>query len=164
MEKVNTVSKIRSLAQPLCDELGLFLWDVRFEKEGSSRYLKIFIDKDGGVDMNDCENFTRPFNKILDEVDPIAESYVLEVGSPGLGRELRTAEHFEACLNELIRVKLFSAINGQKEFIAGLDSYDKEKIYCHLVDDDDNPTDAIEFAIKDCAYIKLYDDWDLNKG
>lgn len=161
LEKTNTVSRIRKLAQPLCDELGLFLWDVRFEKEGSSRYLKILIDKDGGVDMNDCENFTRPFNKILDDEDPIAESYVLEVGSPGLGRELRRPEHFEACINDLIKVKLFSAINGQKEFIAGLDSYDKEKIYCHLVNDDNNPTEPIEFALKDCAYIKLYDDWDL---
>ena len=111
--------------------------------------------------MNDCENFTRPFNKILDEEDPIPESYVLEVGSPGLGRELRRPEHFEACINDLIRVKLFSAIDGQKEFIVGLDSYDKEKIYCHLIDDDNNTTEPIEFVLNECAYIKLYDDWDL---
>ena len=141
LEKNNTVSRIRKLAQPLCDELGLFLWDVRFEKEGSSKYLKIFIDKDGGVDMNDCD--------------------VLEVGSPGLGRELRRPEHFEACLNDLIKVKLFSARDGQKEFIAGLDSYDKDKIYCHLVDEDANPLEAVEFTFKECAYIKLYDDGDL---
>lgn len=161
MEKNNTVARIRKLAQPLCDELGLFLWDVRFEKEGSSRYLRVFIDKDGGVDMNDCENFTRPFNKILDEEDPIPESYVLEVGSPGLGRELRRPEHFEACINDLIRIKLFTPRDGQKEFIAGLDSFDKEKIYCHLVDDEGNPLEAAEFLLKECAYIKLYDDEDL---
>ncbi|MGN1114023.1 MAG: ribosome maturation factor RimP [Oscillospiraceae bacterium] len=161
MEKSNTAARVRKLAEPLCEELGLFLWDVRFEKEGSVRYLRIFIDKDGGVDMDDCENFTRPFNKILDEEDPIAESYVLEVGSPGLGRELKRPEHFEACLNDIIRVKLFNAENGQKEFRAGLDSYDKEKIYCHLVDENDEPTEAKEFVIKNCAYIKLDDDNDL---
>ena len=161
LDKNNTVSRIRKLAQPLCDELGLFLWDVRFEKEGSSWYLKIFIDKDGGVDMNDCEAFTRPFNKILDEEDPIPESYVLEVGSPGLGRDLRRPEHFEACINDLIKIKLFSPRDGQKEFIAGLDSFDKEKIYCHLVDDEANPLEAVEFTFKECASIKLYDDGDL---
>ena len=90
-----------------------------------------------------------------------AESYVLEVGSPGLGRELRRPEHFEACINDLIRVKLFTARDGQKEFIAGLDSYDKDKIYCHLVDDESEPLEATEFVIKECAYIKLYDDYDI---
>ena len=79
---------------------------MRFEKEGSSWFLRILIDKDGGVSMDDCENFTRPFNKILDEEDPIPQSYVLEVGSPGLGRELKRPEHFEACINDLIRIKL----------------------------------------------------------
>ena len=91
MEKKNTAEKVRELALPLCEELGLFLWDVRFEKEGATWYLRVFIDKDGGVDMDDCEAFTRPFNKILDEADPIAQSYVLEVGSPGLGRGAETS-------------------------------------------------------------------------
>ena len=69
-EKKNTVQTVRELAQPLADELGFFLWDVRFEKEGATWYLKVLIDKDGGIDMDDCEAFTRPFNKILDEADP----------------------------------------------------------------------------------------------
>ena len=83
--KMSTVDRITELAQPLADELGLFLWDVRFEKEGATWYLRVLIDKDGGVTMEDCENFTRPFNKILDEEDPISQSYVFECGSPGLG-------------------------------------------------------------------------------
>lgn len=161
MEKNNTAARIRKLAQPLCDEQGLFLWDVRFEKEGSSWFLRVLIDKDGGVSMEDCENFTRPFNKILDEEDPISQSYVLEVGSPGLGRELKRPEHFEACINDLIRIKLIRPRGGEREFIAGLDSYDKEKIYCHLVDDEGNPLEPIEFDFSECAYIKLYDDYDL---
>ena len=161
MEKNNTAARIRKLAQPLCDEQGLFLWDVRFEKEGSSWFLRVLIDKDGGVSMEDCENFTRPFNEILDEEDPISQSYVLEVGSPGLGRELKRPEHFEACINDLIRIKLIRPRGGEREFIAGLDSYDKEKIYCHLVDDEGNPLEPIEFDFSECAYIKLYDDYDL---
>ena len=71
---MNTVEKVTALAQPICDELELFLWDVRFEKEGASWYLKVLIDKDGGVDMNDCEAVTRPLNKLLDETDPIEQS------------------------------------------------------------------------------------------
>lgn len=161
MEKNNTAARVRKLAQTLCDEQGLFLWDVRFEKEGSSWFLRVLIDKDGGVSMDDCENFTRPFNKILDAEDPIPQSYVLEVGSPGLGRELKRPEHFEACINDLIRIKLIRPRDGEREFIAGLDSFDKEKIYCHLVDDEDNPTEPIEFSFSECAYIKLYDDYDL---
>ena len=74
--KKTTVEKVRELAQPIADELGFFLWDVRFEKEGATWYLRVLIDKDGGIDMDDCEAFTRPMNKVLDEADPIAQSYV----------------------------------------------------------------------------------------
>jgi ribosome maturation factor RimP len=74
--KKSTADLVAELAQPLADELGLFLWDVRFEKEGATWYLRVLIDKDGGGTMEDCENFTRPFNKILDEADPIPQSYV----------------------------------------------------------------------------------------
>lgn len=161
MEKKNTAEKVRELAQPLCDELGLFLWDVRFEKEGATWYLKVFIDKDGGVSMYDCEALTRPLNKLLDETDPISQSYVLEVGSPGLGRELKRPEHFEACINDIIKIKLIRPRDGKKEFIVGLDGYDKEKLYCHLTDEDGNPLEPAEFIIKECASVKLYDDGDL---
>ena len=71
----STVKRIAELAKPLCDELGLELWDVKFEKEGATWYLRVFIDKDGGINIDDCESFSRPFNKLLDEVDPISQSY-----------------------------------------------------------------------------------------
>lgn len=158
----NTADRVRELALPLCEEMGLFLWDVRFEKEGATWYLRIFIDKDEGVDMNDCEEFTRAFNTIIDEADPVSQSYVMEIGSPGLGRELRRPEHFEACINELIRVRLIRPrSDGEREFIVGLDSFDKEKIYCHYTNDEGMALDAVEFTFKECASIKLYDDGDL---
>ena len=154
----STADKVRELALPLCEKMGLFLWDVRYEKEGATWYVRIFIDRDGGIDMDCCEQFTREFNVIIDEADPIKDYYVLEIGSPGLGRELRRPEHFKACINDLIRVKLIRPRDGQKEFIVGLDSFDKEKIYCHTVDDEGMPLEAIEFTFKETASVKLYDD------
>ena len=159
--KKSTVEKVREIVQPVADELGFFLWDVRFEKEGATWYLKVLIDKDGGIDMNDCEAFTRPVSKLLDEKDPISQSYILECGRPGLGRELRRPEHFEACLGDVIRVRLVRPRNGEKEFTVGLVGYDKDKILCQKLDDEGNGIENIEFLINECAYIKLNDDADL---
>ena len=146
----------------IADELGFFLWDVRFEKEGATWYLRVLIDKDGGIDMDDCEAFTRPMNKALDEADPIAQSYVLECGSPGLGRELRRPEHFEVCIGDVIRVRLIRPDeNGEKEFVVGLVGYDKDKILCQKLDEDMNGVENVEFKLADCAYVKLNDDADL---
>lgn len=156
MEKKNTVEKVRELALPLCDELGLFLWDVRFEKEGASWYLRVFIDKDGGVDMDDCEAFTRPFNKILDDTDPISQSYVLEVGSPGLGRDLKRPEHFLACIGDEIRVKTIRPIDGERDFIGILMSFEKNSFVIAQSEED-----RVEFKLSDCSYVKLNDDADL---
>lgn len=160
--KKTTVEKVRELAQPIADELGFFLWDVRFEKEGATWYLRVLIDKDGGIDMDDCEAFTRPMNKVLDGADPISQSYVLECGSPGLGRELRRPEHFEVCIGDVIRVRLIRPDeNGEKEFVVGLVGYDKDKILCQKLDEDMNGVENVEFKLADCAYVKLNDDADL---
>ncbi len=150
----STVEIVRELAQPLCDELGLFLWDVRFEKEGTTWYLKVLIDKDGGVDMNDCEAFSRPFDKILDDVDPISQSYVFEVGSPGLARELKRPEHFECCIGDELRVRFIREKDGEKEFIGELLGYEKGKITV-VKRGEETP---IEVELSECAYVKLCDD------
>lgn len=85
--KKNTVGIVTDLVRPITDELGLDLWDVRFEKEGSTWYLRIFLDKEEGVNIDDCENVSRRLSPILDETDPIVQSYTLEVSSPGIGRD-----------------------------------------------------------------------------
>lgn len=157
-EKKSTVEKVRELAEPIAKELGMFIWDVIFEKEGATWYLKVLIDKEGGIDMNDCEAFTRPLNKILDETDPISQSYVLECGSPGLERELRLPEHFESCIGDVIKVKLIRPVNGQKEFIVGLVGHDKNSIQCQLLDENFDGVENISFELKDCAKIQLYCD------
>ena len=153
----STVKRIAELAKPLCDELGLELWDVRFEKEGATWYLRVFIDKDGGINIDDCESFSRPFNKLLDEEDPISQSYVFEVSGPGLGRELRKQEHFERFIGEKIRIRFIRARNGEKEAVATLKGYSKPNI---TVCFDGSDVDEM-ILLSECAFIKLNDDEDL---
>ena len=144
----STVEKAFDLAKPLAESLGVSLWDVVFEKEGASWYLRIFIDKDDGINIDDCEAFSRPFNKILDEKDFIDQSYIFEVGSPGMGRELKRPEHFEKYIGSPVRVRLIRAADGLKEIIGSLKEYNKESL---LVDER-------EIKFSDVAFVKLYDD------
>ena len=93
-KKESTIEVAARLAQPLLEELGLVLWDLRFEKEGSLWYLRYFIDKEEGVTIDDCERFSRAIDKRLDAADPIDQSYTLEVSSPGIERELTKDWHY----------------------------------------------------------------------
>lgn len=154
--KGRAVDVVREIAQPLCDELGLFLWDVRFEKEGANWYLRIFIDKDGGIDMDDCEALHRPLEKAIDEVDPIPQSYIFEVGSCGLARELKRPEHFEVCIGDPIRIRFIRPHNGEKEIIRVLGDYDKNEIT--VLDEEGNEE---KISLSETAFVKLYDDEDL---
>ena len=95
-DKKSTVGIVAELVQPIVDQLGLQLWDVRFEKEGSVWYLRVFLDKEEGINIDDCENVSRQLSPILDEVDPIPQSYTLEVSSPGIGRDLRRPQRLWA--------------------------------------------------------------------
>lgn len=147
----STAVRAYELAKPLAMELSLDIWDVVFEKEGASWYLRVYIDKEGGVSMDDCENFSRPFNKILDDEDFIAESYIFEVGSPGIGRKLTKAQHFEKCKGEEVKVRFIREMNGQKEIKGKLLAYTKESI----------TVDTNEIKLSDTAYVKLNDDEDL---
>lgn len=109
----------RRLAQPVAEELGLTLWDVRFVKEGASWVLRYLIDKDGGADLNDCVALSRRLNPLLDEADPIPQSYSLEVSTPGIERELTRPEHFAYCEGWAVVVCLYQPRDGEREF-AGL--------------------------------------------
>ena len=152
----NTVDKVFDLAKPLADELGLILWDVRFEKEGANWYLRVFIDKEEGINIEDCEAISRPLNTILDETNPISQSYIFEVCSPGIARELKKPEHFERFMGEEIRIRLIRAVDNIKEYVGILKEYTKDII---TILDENNTT--IEIAPSDCAYIRLNDDDNL---
>ncbi|MFP4197964.1 MAG: ribosome maturation factor RimP [Halanaerobium sp.] len=121
---------------PIAHSENLNLVDVEFLKEGSDWILRVFLEnKDGDLTIEECEKVSRALSVILDEEDPIDKSYILEVSSPGLERPLKTEEDFERFKGELIAVKTFKKINGQKEFIGNLKSFEAEKITLILGDD-----------------------------
>ena len=153
----STELKIRDIAQPIADELGLAIWDVQYVKEGAEWYLRVFIDKEDGIDLDDCEAMTRPLSAALDEHDPIDEQYMLEVGSPGLGRELRRQEHFERFLECPLRIRYIREKDGVKEFIAVLTAYNKES--GSITVETERGTE--EILLSDTAFVKLYDDEEL---
>ncbi len=116
----NTAQRVERLVRPKIEELGVTLWDVVFEKEGPEWYLRVLIDKEGQMDTDTCALVSRAIDPILDEADPISQSYYLEVGSPGLGRKLTKNEHFELLKGQKIAAKLIRPNeNGERE-IAGI--------------------------------------------
>ena len=118
-----TAQKVYDLAQPLALEQGLELWDVEYVKEAGQWFLRVYIDKDGGVGIDDCERFSRAFDPILDEADPIPGSYVVEVSSAGAERELKRPSDFERFLGSHVEVKLYKAVDGQKTHRGTLAAY-----------------------------------------
>ena len=110
------VGIVTELAKPLCDEFGYILWDVEFVKEGAEKILRITIDSEEGINIDDCEKMHRAIDPLLDEADPIDVAYHLEVSSPGIERELRTDFHIEVCEGADVEVRLFAPRNGSKVF------------------------------------------------
>ena len=146
----NTVAVVRELAKPIAEELGLEIWDVRFLKEGSQWYLRIFIDKEGGVSIDDCVDFTHAINKPLDEADPIEQAYCLEVSSPGIERELVRDEHFQKSIGKKIMLKTIRPVDGEREFKGILEAFDGTAVTVKV-----NDESGKVFTVKETAWIKL---------
>ncbi len=106
--------KVWDIVLPTADELEYVLWDVEFVKEGADYYLRITIDHPEGITIEDCERFHRAIDPVLDEADPIAQAYILEVSSPGIERELKNRDHVMMCLGDTVEVRLYSAQHGAK--------------------------------------------------
>ncbi len=149
----NTAAAVWDIAQPIAESLGLKLWDVRFVKEGAAWYLRIVIDKEGGVSINDCENMSRAIDGPLDEADPIDQSYFLEVWSPGIERELTRPEHYEAMAGREICVTLYRPIDGEKEIIADLVGLRDRNIVMTDLDGTE-----FEIPLKDASSVRLTDE------
>lgn len=115
--------QVRAFAEPAVLAQGCRLWDVEYVREGGEWFLRLYLDKDGGVDINDCESVSRAVDPILDEKDPIPDSYHFEVCSAGLERTLRTPEHFAWAMGRDVTVKLYRPKDGAKEFIGTLAGY-----------------------------------------
>ncbi|MBR2337896.1 MAG: ribosome maturation factor RimP [Clostridia bacterium] len=146
----------RELAQPFADQLGLSIWDVRFVKEGADWYLRVIIDKPEGVDINDCVDMTHLLSPALDKADPIAQSYCLEVMSPGIERELTRPEHFEAFEGEPVTVRLIRPDeNGEREIVGILLGTPDGNVALQTEDDQTRV-----FSRKDIAAVHAVDLWD----
>jgi len=120
--------QVAEFAKPVVEGFGCQLWDVEYVREGSERFLRVFIDKDGGIDIDDCEKIHRALDPILDEKDPIAESYHFEVCSAGLERPLKRPADFEKFMNSPILVKLYRPRNGLKELPGILRGYEEGRV------------------------------------
>jgi len=125
MKKQSIAQTIRALLLPHVTSLGYILWDVEYVKEGADQILRITLDSPDGININDCERVHRAADTLLDEADPIENSYRLEVTSPGIERELRTPEHLRAYIGETVRARFFAPQDGKKEITATLAAYDE---------------------------------------
>ena len=146
--------KVENLISKPISDLGYDLYDVQYVKEGKDYFLRIFIDKDSGIDLNDCEKVNDLVNPILDDADYIKDMYFLEVSSPGIERVLRKNKHLESSIGKEIEIKLFKPIEKQKEFVGTLKKYDNENIYLEI----DNEEKI--FERKNISLMKLKYNWE----
>ena len=149
MKRTEIVDKVEELVTPIIDENDFELVDVEYVKEGANWYLRVYADKDGGITIDDCVLISRALEVKLDEEDFIQDAYILEVSSPGLGRQLKKDKDFKRSLGEKVECKLFKAINKQKEFEGILKDFTEETITLEV--------DETELIInrKEIAMIRL---------
>lgn len=122
---MNRIEKIvMDLALPVVEEAGLELWDVEYVTEGGQRYLRLYLDGPDGVDLEACERVSRAMDPILDEEDPVPDSYIFEVGSAGCERQLKRPSDFERFMGSHVEVKLYSAVDGAKQWVGTLVGYE----------------------------------------
>ena len=124
----NTVAVVWNIVEPIAESLGLVLWDIRFVKEGASWFLRLFIDKEGGVTMDDCVDLSHAVDQPLDEADPIEQSYYMEVSSPGLERQLTRDFHFDICKGKPVVVHLIRPCEQQRDFSGILEGLQDKKV------------------------------------
>ena len=141
--------KTEEILNPIVEKHGFDLWDVEYVKEGGNWYLRAYIDKPGGIMVDDCEVVSRELSDILDEKDFIDEAYILEVSSPGLGRPLKKEKDFERNMGKLVEIRTYRPIEKQKEFCGILTAYDSNSVTI-----DEDGTERV-FDKKDTALIRL---------
>ena len=151
MAKVNnTESKVEVLVSGMIEKMCYELVDVEFVKEGQNWYLRFYLDKEGGINIDDCEKASKAIEKLLDEKDPIEQAYILEVSSPGLDRQLKKDKDFVKYAGSLVDVKLYKAVDGSKEFQGTLKGLEG-----NIITIEDENGNELSFDRKDTAVIKL---------
>lgn len=149
MKKSEIEAETEVLLKPVLDSGGYDLWDIEYTKEGADYYLRIYVDKEGGIDIDDCVSISHQLEKKLDDMDFIQEAYTLEVSSPGLTRPLRRDREFEKSIGRLVHVKLFQPIDGCKEFDGNLKAYDEKQIVIVMNDEE------LIFERKNISLVRL---------
>ncbi len=144
--------KTEQLLQPIVDEYGFELVDVEYVKEGSTWYLRAYIDKPGGISIDDCEKVSRRLSDLLDQEDFIEDAYIMEVSSPGLGRPLKKEKDFKRSLGEEVEVKTYRMIDKQKEFTGILKDYDEDTVTITLADETEKTFDKGDIALIRLAF------------
>ena len=148
--------KTEELILPILDEKGFELVDVEYVKEGQDYFLRAYIDKPGGITIDDCVAVSREMNVLLDELDYVEGAYTFEVSSPGLGRPLKKARDFERSLGQEVEIRTYKAIDGSKEFYGILHAYDDDSV---TVLSEDN--EEVTFNKSDIALIRLAFDFSV---
>ena len=138
------------IGDALAEKMGLSVVDAEFKKEAGKQYLRLFIDKEGGIGIDDCEAFSKAFEKEFDKLDPIETEYTLEVSSPGLERKLKTQREFDYFKGREVDVKLFAEKDGIKEFCGTLCDFDGKTAKIDYLGN------IVSVNVKEAAYIKLH--------
>lgn len=149
MKRTDIESYVEELVMPIIEEGNFELVDVEYVKEGANWYLRVFADKEGGINIDDCVTISRALEVVLDEKDVIQDAYILEVSSPGLGRQLKKERDYKRSLGEEIEFKLYKARNKQKEFEGILKDFDEHTFTITIEEED------VVFDRKDIAMMRL---------
>ena len=152
-DKKSVAAVVRDIAAPVCEECGVILWDVEFVKEGADFVLRITIDKDGGVTIDDCEKVNRAIDPLLDEADPIETSYKLEVSSPGIERALTRPEHFAASIGADVELSLYAPYEGSRKVRGKLAAYEDGDVTVTVCERD------VTFKKADVAKVRTVFEW-----
>ena len=138
--------QVWAFAEPVVQAHGCSLWDVEYVKEAGEWFLRVYIDREGGVCIDDCEAVSRPLSDALDEADPIAGSYTFEVSSAGLDRPLKKPEHFEQSMGRQVDVKFYRPVDGRKERTGVLEGYENGDV----------TVDGVRYPKQDIAQVRLH--------
>ena len=151
-KKENYEQKTEEILLPITEEYGFELVDVEYVKEGSTWYLRAYIDKPGGIDINDCEKVSRRLSDLLYEKDYIEDAYILEVSSPGLGRPLKKEKDFKRSMGEEVEIRTYRMIDKQKEFTGVLTGYDADTVTIAMEDETEKTFDRSDIALIRLAF------------
>ncbi len=145
-------ARTEELILPIVESLGFELVDVEYVKEGGDWYLRAYIDKEGGIAVNDCEAVSRQMNELLDQYDYIEDSYIFEVSSPGLGRPLKKEKDYVRSMGQELELRTYRARNGEKEFYGILTAYDEKTVTIVTEEDEEMTFEKSELALIRLAF------------